>query len=95
MRRWFALFSFALLLAAASTWTSAGEKTEKAGPKDNMPPPGFTALFNGKDLTGWQGLVDVKKRKKMSSIPGFLAIPEDAVKIQAQADERRSPRNGP
>src|SRR5882724_9800873 len=33
--------------------------------KDNTPPPGFTALFNGKDLTGWQGLVDVKKRKKM------------------------------
>jgi len=66
MRRWFALFSFALLLAAASPWTCAGEKTEKAGPKDNMPPPGFTALFNGKDLTGWQGLVDVKKRKKMT-----------------------------
>ena len=67
MRRWFALFSFAALLVAASTWTSAGEKTEKAGPKDNMPPPGFTALFNGKDLTGWQGLVDVKKRKKMTT----------------------------
>ncbi len=24
---------------------------------DNMPPPGFTALFNGKDLTGWKGLL--------------------------------------
>ena len=22
----------------------------------NTPPPGFTALFNGKDLTGWKGL---------------------------------------
>jgi hypothetical protein len=22
-----------------------------------VPPPGFTALFNGKDLTGWKGLV--------------------------------------
>ena len=21
--------------------------------KDNTPPEGFTALFNGKDLTGW------------------------------------------
>jgi hypothetical protein len=60
MRRWFALISFALLV---STGSNAGEK---AGPKDNMPPPGFTALFNGKDLTGWQGLVDVKKRKKMT-----------------------------
>jgi hypothetical protein len=63
MRRWFALTSFTLLLAAASTWTSAGEK---AGPIDNMPPPGFTALFNGKDLTGWQGLVTINKKMKMS-----------------------------
>lgn len=29
---------------------------------DNEPPPGFTALFNGKDLTGWQGLVEIHKR---------------------------------
>ena len=29
---------------------------------DPNPPPGFTALFNGKDLTGWQGNVDVKQR---------------------------------
>jgi hypothetical protein len=26
------------------------------------PPPGFTALFNGKDLTGWQGNIDMKQR---------------------------------
>ncbi len=25
-----------------------------AGKKDNTPPKGFTALFNGKDLTGWK-----------------------------------------
>ncbi len=31
---------------------------------DNTPPPGFTALFNGKDLTGWQGLVEINKRDK-------------------------------
>jgi hypothetical protein len=24
---------------------------------DNEPPPGFVALFNGKDLTGWKGLL--------------------------------------
>ena len=23
----------------------------------NQPPEGFTALFNGEDLTGWKGLV--------------------------------------
>lgn len=32
--------------------------------KDNTPPEGFTALFNGKDLTGWQGLVEHPKRDK-------------------------------
>ncbi len=26
------------------------------------PPPGFVPLFNGKDLTGWQGNVDMKQR---------------------------------
>lgn len=26
------------------------------------PPPGFKALFNGKDLTGWQGNIDMKQR---------------------------------
>lgn len=34
----------------------------------NTPPEGFTALFNGKDLTNWQGLVkDIKARKKMTA----------------------------
>jgi hypothetical protein len=31
---------------------------------DNTPPAGFTALFNGNDLTGWQGLVELPKRDK-------------------------------
>jgi 3-keto-disaccharide hydrolase len=35
---------------------------EKAGPNDNKPPEGFTALFNGKDLTGWKGHIDMKER---------------------------------
>jgi hypothetical protein len=32
--------------------------------KDNTPPEGFVALWNGKDLTGWQGLVEFPKRDK-------------------------------
>lgn len=32
--------------------------------KDNTPPDGFTALFNGKDLTNWQGLVELPQRNK-------------------------------
>src|SRR5436309_2893230 len=66
MQRWLALASLAVVLGLATSWTSAGEKTEKAGPKDNMPPAGFTALFNGKDLTNWQGLVQINKRAKMT-----------------------------
>jgi hypothetical protein len=30
--------------------------------EDNKPPEGFTALFNGKDLTDWQGNLDMKQR---------------------------------
>ncbi len=30
------------------------------------PPRGFVPLFNGKDLTGWQGVVPINKRAKMS-----------------------------
>src|SRR5580693_4735754 len=34
----------------------------------NVPPPGYIALFNGKDLTGWKGLVlNPKQRATMSA----------------------------
>jgi hypothetical protein len=47
---------------------------------DNTPPEGFTALFNGKDLTGWKGLVaNPKERAKMS--------PEKLADAQAKADQ--------
>ena len=37
-----------------------------AAAKDNTPPHGFKALFNGKDLKGWQGLVEIPERAKLS-----------------------------
>lgn len=47
---------------------------------DNIPPPGFTALFNGEDLTGWKGLVaNPPKRAAMS--------PEELAAAQEKADE--------
>jgi hypothetical protein len=47
---------------------------------DNSPPPGFVALFNGKDLTGWKGLVaSPPARAKMS--------PEQLAKAQDAADK--------
>lgn len=46
----------------------------------NQPPAGFRVLFNGKDLTGWKGLVgDPKKRAEMSD--------EELAVAQAKADE--------
>ena len=46
----------------------------------NKPPKGFKALFNGKDLTGWKGLVgNPKTRAKMSK--------SELAEAQAKADE--------
>src|SRR5437899_7042423 len=56
---------------------------EKAGPKDNTPPPGFKALFNGKDLTGWQGLVEIPERDKRT--------PEQLAEMQKKVDARILP----
>lgn len=50
-----------------------------ASAADNTPPEGFTALFNGKDLTGWKGLVaNPKARAEMS--------PEQLIAAQEKAD---------
>ncbi len=51
-----------------------------AGPH-NEPPEGFEALFNGKDLSGWKGLVgNPKKRAQMSE--------EELARAQKGADKR-------
>ncbi len=48
---------------------------------DNTPPEGFTALFNGKDLTGWKGLVqDPEQRAKMK--------PDELAAAQKVADAK-------
>jgi hypothetical protein len=60
------------LLLSLATFTRAA---------DNTPPDGFTALFNGKDLTGWKGLVE--------SPPVRAAMkPEDLATAQKTADEQ-------
>ena len=48
--------------------------------KQNKPPKGFVALFNGKDLSGWKGLVEnPPKRAQMSA--------EELAKAQVKADQ--------
>jgi hypothetical protein len=51
--------------------------------KDNTPPPGFTALFNGKDLTNWQGLVTIKQRAALT--------PEKLAEVQKAANAKILP----
>ncbi|MGA2033307.1 MAG: DUF1080 domain-containing protein [Thermoguttaceae bacterium] len=64
--------TLAIVAAACFSATARGA--------DNTPPPGFVALFNGKDLTGWKGLVaDPPTRAKMT--------PEQLVRAQRNADE--------
>ena len=52
-------FRLALAAAAASLLSAVVPAADPPAPK---PPEGFTALFNGKDLTGWQGNIDMKQR---------------------------------
>lgn len=74
---------------------SAQEKT--AQDKNNTPPPGFKALFNGKDLTGWKGLPlkenkSAKNKANRPYIPLTMperlnASPEELAEAQKRGDE--------
>lgn len=60
-------------------FTPSDPKTANA--TDNTPPAGFTALFNGKDLSGWKGLAHNNAVERR-------ALTDDALKdAQAKADE--------
>jgi hypothetical protein len=48
---------------------------------NNTPPKGFTALFNGKDLTNWQGAIGFGDRQKMSEAKRAVAQKEADAKI--------------
>ncbi len=64
-----AAFFFAFLAAG-----SMGPGPARA----DAPPPGFTALFNGKDLAGWWGLSTEDPRKWMALPPAELKKKHDA-----------------
>lgn len=49
-------------LALAAGFAIFAAAAPSARSDDNKPPEGFIALFNGKDLTGWQGNIDMKQR---------------------------------
>jgi hypothetical protein len=57
-----------------------------AGTKDNTPPPGFTALFNGRDLANWKGVTTAEKFD--NPLTRQKASPEKRAEMQAKADEQ-------
>src|SRR6185295_13915215 len=71
----------AVMLAFAFLFLTSGCQSGRGVEHGQKPPREFVALFNGKDLTGWKGLVaDPIKRAKMSGT--------ELAAAQAKADER-------
>ncbi|HEX4143977.1 MAG TPA: DUF1080 domain-containing protein [Pirellulales bacterium] len=71
-----------ILSYTCAAWIAFGMALTGARGADNVPPDGFVALFNGKDLTGWKGLAgdgNPVQRAKMS--------PEELAASQKAADE--------
>src|SRR5947208_15126582 len=66
-------------LALAALVGSFAALTPSRADSPPAPPPGFTALFNGKDLTGWQGHVTMKER----NLP-----PEKVAALQADRNKK-------
>ena len=75
-------FALAALFALALA-SFAGQAVQSQEGNFNLPPAGYTAIFNGKDLTGWQASIGYRKRVKLT--------PEEATKEQATVNERALP----
>lgn len=73
-----AFFAFAAAVALSLIEISAASAADRP---DNTPPDGFVALFNGKDLTGWKGLVGNPKTRAAMK-------PDDLAAAQKVADEK-------
>jgi hypothetical protein len=75
-------FVTALIVLTSMTYAGAA----RAEDKDNTPPAGFTPLFNGKDLDGWKGLLDPKK-KLDNPINRAKLTPDELAAAQKEADD--------
>ena len=74
---WNSHWAMLLFAGVALTFGLASARAEETA--DNSPPEGFAALFNGKDLSGWKGLVkNPKERAKLT--------PEQLAELQKAAD---------
>jgi hypothetical protein len=76
--------SMSLLLVVALFGSAFDNRVTAGEKKLNVPPPGFKAVFNGNDLSGWKGLVgNPKTRAKMTS----AELAEVQVKVDADMRE--------
>ena len=73
------LLALAAVLAVTG-WTALADGPEPGKPGITKPPKGFTALFNGKDLTGWQSVITMAERKKLSKEQIDKKLEEDNAK---------------
>ncbi len=71
------------VILAASLFVLLAASALQAQPL-NQPPEGFTALFNGKDLSGWKGLLKgpYDNPDKRAALPA-----DELAKLQREADE--------
>ena len=70
-----------------------------AAAQQNTPPAGYTALFNGKDLTGWKGIpVKENMNAKSKAARPYVAMtmperlkasPEELAKAQQHGNRER------
>ena len=74
---------FTLFVFAAVPSFGADDSAKSSG-KDNTPPEGFVALFNGKDLSGWKGLL---KAPNDNPLIRAKLSPEEREKLQKESDE--------
>ena len=58
--------------------------------EDNVPPPGFTALFNGKDLSGWFGWGTKDPRDLLAMTPDAAAAYKKA-SVEGGTDAKGKP----
>jgi hypothetical protein len=72
-----------MISALTLTLACAAAHAEQAKRPDNTPPEGFVALFNGKDLAGWEGL---PKGPLDNPLRRAEAKPDDLARAQAEAD---------
>jgi hypothetical protein len=76
-----AVLACALLGHAGDQRTSARAQGNAGDRKDNTPPRGFVALFNGTDLTNWQGVVPLNQRMKMTPEQYADAVEKSSAKV--------------